>query len=112
MLSKAYTIEFTGLYQGQEYYLRSYENEYRNLMVLLKDKICPDDFGQCGGMGRCGTCLVNISGLINNPEQSYSNEENTLSKMGIKNPATRLSCQIQIDEDLKNVVVELFDNVY
>lgn len=110
MLSKAYTIEFTGLYQGQEYYLRSYENEYRNLMVLLKDKICPDDFGQCGGMGRCGTCLVNISGL--SPKESYTKEQNTLSKMGIKNPAARLSCQIQIDEDLKNVIVELFDNVY
>lgn len=110
MLSKAYTIEFIGLYQGQEYYLRSYENEYRNLMVLLKDKICPDDFGQCGGMGRCGTCLVNISGL--SPEESYTKEQNTLSKMGIKNPAARLSCQIQIDEDLKNVIVELFDNVY
>ena len=110
MLSKAYTIEFTGLYQGQEYYLRSYENEYRNLMVLLKDKICPDDFGQCGGMGRCGTCLVNISGL--GPEEFYTKEQSTLSKMGIKNPAARLSCQIQIDEDLNNVVIELFDNVY
>ncbi len=112
MLSKAYTIEFTGLYQGQEYYLRSYENEYRNLMALLKDKICPDDLGQCGGMGRCGTCLVNISSLPNNLEQSCSNEQNTLSKMGVMDPAARLSCQIQIDEDLKNVVVELFDNVY
>lgn len=112
MLSKAYTIEFTGVYQEQEYYLRSYENEYRNLMVLLKDKICPDDFGQCGGMGRCGTCLVNISGLPDNAEEFYRNEQNTLSKMGIKDPATRLACQVQIDQDLKNVIIELFDNVY
>jgi len=112
MLSKAYTIEFTGLYQGREYDFRSYENEYRNLMVLLKDKTCLDDFGQCGGMGRCGTCLVNISGQPHNPEQFYTNEQNTLSKMGISAPTARLSCQIQIDEDLKNVVVELFDNVY
>ena len=112
MLSNAYTIEFTGLYQGQEYYLRSYEHEYRNLMVLLKDKICPDDFGQCGGVGRCGTCLVNISGMPHNEEPAYTNEKNTLSKMGIINPVARLSCQVQIDEDLKNAVVELFDNAY
>lgn len=112
ILSKAYTIEFTGVYGGQEYYLQSYENEYRNLMALLKDKICPEDFGQCGGMGRYGTCLVNISGLANNADESYKNERNTLSKMGVINPATRLSCQIQIDEDLKNVVIELFDNAY
>lgn len=51
MPSKAYTIEFTGFYQGREYYFRTYEFEYRNLMVLLKDKICLDDFGQCGGVG-------------------------------------------------------------
>jgi 2Fe-2S ferredoxin len=112
MLSKAYTIEFTGLYQGQEYYFRSYENEYRNLMVLLKDKVCLEDFGQCGGMGRCGTCLVNISGLVQNAEPTYTNEQNTLSKMGVTNHISRLSCQVQIDEELKNVVVELFDNVY
>ncbi len=112
MISEAYTIEFTGLYQGREYYLRSYENEYRNLMVLLKDKICPDYFGQCGGMGRCGTCLVNISGLPNNPDQSCSHEQNTLSKMGVMDPAVRLSCQIEVDEDLKNVIVELSDNFY
>lgn len=32
--------------------------------------------------------------------------------MRIIDPAARLSCQIQIDEDLNNVVVELFDNIY
>ena len=112
MLSKAYTIEFTVIYQGQEYYLRSYEHEYRNLMVLLRDKIYPDDFGQCGGVGRCGTCLVNISGMASRYEESYSNEQNTLSKMKITNPDARLSCQVYVDEDLKNVLVELFDNVY
>jgi hypothetical protein len=32
--------------------------------------------------------------------------------MGIMDPATRLSCQIQVDEELKDVVVEIFDNVY
>ncbi len=112
MRLKADTIEFTGYYEGQEYYLQTYEYEYRNLMVLLKDKICPEDFGQCGGMGRCGTCLVNVSGLANSPVDSYRNEQATLSKMGIQNQATRLSCQIQIDEDLKNAVVEIFDNIY
>ena len=112
MLSRAYTIEFTGSYEGQEYYLRTYENEYRNLMVLLKDKICPEDFGQCGGMGRCGTCLVNVTGLANSPTDSYRNEQATLAKMGMQDQATRLSCQIQVDEDLKSAVVEILGNVY
>lgn len=112
MFLKAYTIEFIGIYQGQGYSLQSYENEYRNLMVLLKDKICPEDFGQCGGMGRCGTCLVNIIGLPDRTDDFYKNERNTLSKMGVINPATRLSCQVQIDKELKNVIIELFDNIY
>ncbi|MEO8406652.1 MAG: 2Fe-2S iron-sulfur cluster-binding protein [Chitinophagaceae bacterium] len=112
MLSKAYTIEFTGHCQGQEYYLRTYESEYRNLMALLKDKVYPEDFGQCGGMGRCGTCLVNISGAAGSPADLYKNEQATLSKMGMRDQATRLSCQIQIDGDLKNAVTEIFDNVY
>lgn len=113
MLSKAYTIEFTGFYQGREYYLRSYEKEYRNLMILLKDKIClDDDFGQCGGMGRCGTCLVSISGLPDNTEESYRNEQGTLSKMGITDKDARLACQMQVDEDLNKVIIEISDNYY
>ena len=112
MLSKAYTIEFTGYYEGQEYYLRTYEYEYRNLMALLKDKLCPTDFGQCGGQGRCGTCLVNVSGMANGATDPQRNEQATLIKMGMHAKATRLSCQIQVDEDLKNAVVEIYDNGY
>lgn len=108
---KAYTIGITGFYLGQEYYLQTYENEYRNLMVLLKDKIYPEDFGQCGGMGRCGTCLVKISGLANGSADFYKNEKNTLKKMRITELTTRLSCQIQVNEDLNNTVVEIFDSV-
>ncbi len=112
MFSPAYHIQFTGHYMGQVYSLQSYENEYRNLMVLLKDKICPEDFGQCGGMGRCGTCLVNIPGLPVNDSESFKNERYRLLKMGIVNPCTRLSCQLQINKDLEDLEVELFDNVY
>jgi 2Fe-2S ferredoxin len=100
-----------GIYEGREYKLKSYSNEYRNLMVLLKDQVCPDDFGQCGGMGRCGTCAVKISAGISNSDDLYKNEKNTLSKMGAMGLAMRLSCQIQIDETLKNVTVQLFDNI-
>ena len=104
------TIEFIALYEGEEYYLKSYEREYRSLMTLLKDKIYIDDFGQCGGMGRCGTCAVTISGSPGNADASNTNERNTLSKMGVVNPAIRLSCHIEINEDLKNVTVQVFEN--
>ena len=57
------SINFIGHYEGQTYFLESNENEYRNLMGLLKYKICPEDFGQCGERGRCGTCLIKLSGV-------------------------------------------------
>ncbi|MEO5997561.1 MAG: 2Fe-2S iron-sulfur cluster-binding protein [Chitinophagaceae bacterium] len=111
MVLKTSSIHFKGLYEGQSYSLDSYSNEYRNLMVLLKDKICPDDFGQCGGQGRCGTCLVKVLGLKADPFEVYRNEKSTIAKMGIVDPEIRLSCQILVNEDLKNVTVELIDNI-
>lgn len=104
-------FEFTVIHDGAENIFAVRKGEYRNLMVLLKDKICPDDFGQCGGMGRCGTCLVKLSGLEEPLALSYRNEETTLRKMGIEDPAIQLSCGIEIDEDLRNIVVELLDNI-
>jgi ferredoxin, 2Fe-2S len=104
-------IKFIGHYEGQTYSLESKENEYRNLMSLLKDKICPDDFGECGGMGRCGTCLIKLSGVPGDSLLSYRNEHATLRKMGIVDPAVRLSCQIQVNKDLKDVIVQLLDNI-
>ena len=105
-----YAIKFTGHYEDQTYLLESNDNEYRNLMSLLKDKICPEDFGQCGGMGRCGTCLIKLSGVSGDSLLSYRNEHETLRKMGIVDPEVRLSCQILVNQDLKNVVVQLLDN--
>ncbi len=105
-----YAIKFIVHYEGQTYFLESTRNEYRNLMSLLKDKICPEDFGQCGGMGRCGTCLIKLSGASGDSLLSYRNEHVTLRKMGIVDPDVRLSCQIQVNEDLKDVAMQLFDN--
>ena len=104
-------FEFTVVHDGTENILEARKGEYRNLMVLLKDRICPDDFGQCGGMGRCGTCLVKLSGVEETRMLSYRNEQTTLNKMGIEDPAIQLSCGIAVDEDLKNITVELLDNI-
>ena len=106
---KTHTIEFVAVYDDDEYSIKSYEKEYRSLMALLKDKIYIEDFGQCGGMGRCGTCSVTISGLPDT-DTFNTNERNTLSKMGVVNPAIRLSCHIEVNEDLKNATVQVLNN--
>lgn len=110
-MSMVQDFEFKVLCDENEYILQVHKNEYRNLMVLLKDRICLDDFGQCGGMGRCGTCLIRISALADDSMLSYRNEQVTLKKMGILDSRIRLSCSIQVNEDLKNVIVEVLDNI-
>ena len=110
MFSKNYKIPFTEFVEEQRYELNSFVNEYRNLMVLLKDKLAPEDFGECGGMGRCGTCLIKISGLEKNTTL-IRNEQSTLEKMGIADPEIRLACQFQVNDDLKNVSVYILGSV-
>jgi len=48
--------------------------------------------------------LIKVSGLEDNAE-FVRNEQSTLRKMDITNPQVRLSCQIQVDDDLKNANV-------
>lgn len=105
-----HTVKFEVQYEGRIHSLESNNNEYRNLMTLLKDKMSPDDFGQCGGIGRCGTCLVKISAESSDCIMFYRNEQETLRKIGVVDPEIRLSCQIYVNENLKNVVVQLLDN--
>jgi 2Fe-2S ferredoxin len=74
-------------------------------MALIRDKVCPDDFGDCGGMGRCATCQVSIKGGLNSPVHMQRNEAETLRKAGVSHALARLSCQILITEDLENLFV-------
>lgn len=100
-------IQFTAYSESEKYELQTYEGEYRNLMVLLCDKMYIENFGECKGMGRCGTCAVKIEGLSVKLNTLDRNEESTLYKMGIKGGGIRLACQILIDETLENVIVKV-----
>lgn len=70
------------VYDEDEHVLETYTSEYRNLMTLLCDKIYVDSFGDCGGMGRCATCAVEIIESNKPLPKSDRNEEATLSKSG------------------------------
>lgn len=96
------TIFFAATYEGQHFSLETYPHEYRNLMVLLTDKIFPDFFGDCGGVGRCGTCTVKMMSQVFLVKNNNRNEETTLRKLDYYEDNLRLSCQILIDEHLNN----------
>lgn len=100
-------ISFTILYEGNSYPVTCYEGEFRNLMVLINEKIYVEDFGECKGIGRCGTCLIQIdSNLLPAPDR---NEASTLKKVSIKLPDVRLSCQLMITKELNNTIINIVE---
>ncbi len=96
---------------GHTYEFDIYEGEYRSLMMLIYDKIYIDGFGACKGMGRCGTCLVEIKDcpLLTIMDR---NEFATISKLNIRNNNVRLACQVLIDKLLDNISVYILDEKY
>ncbi len=102
-------ISFTVINGSDRQIIETYDGEYRNLMFLLKDKMYTDYFGECGGMGRCATCVIKIEGLSGNSINKERNEPVTLSKIGIEDGDTRLSCQIFITEDINGALIEILE---
>ncbi len=100
-------IKFSIISDGEEYLIETYRGEYRNLMVLIMDKIYVEDFGECKGMGRCGTCVVEVLESQNNVPEIVRNEEATLKKTGVVNSNARLSCQILVEDEIKNAVIRI-----
>lgn len=95
------------IYDGTEHRLQTYHAEYRNLRDLVADRLFIEGFGDCGGLGRCATCLVEID---ERPVDGDRNEEATLRKAGIHDPKVRLACQIAIDDDLANARIIILES--
>jgi ferredoxin, 2Fe-2S len=102
-------IVFTVLFGDEKYVIQTYEGEYRNLMALIADKIVAENFGECKGMGRCGTCMATIANWKIKAPSKERNEEVTLSKCSPDNEDVRLSCQILITENLSDSTVHIKD---
>ncbi|MFA6945973.1 MAG: 2Fe-2S iron-sulfur cluster-binding protein [Pedobacter sp.] len=101
-------ICLTVLYSSEEYKLQTYAGEYRDLKCLIQDRLFTDDFGQCGGMGRCGTCIVKISGSKAGAD-FLRNESVTLSRIAPGVQDIRLACQIPIDDNLSNLTISIME---
>jgi 2Fe-2S ferredoxin len=94
-------------YGGQWYEVSTYANEYRSLMMLIYDQIYTEDFGECLGMGKCGTCLIEI---IQSPHPlSYyeRNQTTTLKKLNYAGGNIHLACQIMADENINGLRINI-----
>lgn len=104
------TILFYVQYRGTEHEVKTYTHEYRNLMALLYDKFYFENFGECKGIGRCGTCHVKVSAPCDLPMHRIGNEVATLGKMENTDESSRLSCHIQITKSLQQVRLRIADD--
>jgi 2Fe-2S ferredoxin len=96
-------ITITVEYNHELQILETYSHGYRSLMHFIFDQIYIADFGDCRGMGRCGTCLVEITNQQIASGDFKRNEQTTLERLGKINPDTRLACQILVDERINNL---------
>jgi 2Fe-2S ferredoxin len=87
--------------------ISTYTGEYRNLMMLLNDQRLLEGFGECGGMGRCATCLIEVVKTTLPLPQKQRNENSTIIKAGITNPAIRLSCQLMVNKLLDGIAIKI-----
>lgn len=92
-----------------EYEIITHFGEYRSLMELIKNNYYIDYFGECGGMGRCGTCLIKVLYSKTELTDLDRNEETTMSKIGKENDGLRLSCQVLIDESIDGSLIKVLN---
>jgi 2Fe-2S ferredoxin len=105
-------ISITVVNASEVYTISTYLHEYRNLMALLTNSIYLENFGECGGQGRCATCIVKVVNLRVNANIMERKEAATLSKEGLDGNGTRLSCQLLVNKDLAGALIEISGQGY
>lgn len=78
-------------------------------LVLAVEEGGIDILHRCGGNARCATCRVEI--IDGDPGPVTEPEERRLAQLGSRAQTTRLSCQVQVRNDLRiDVCNRLFLN--
>jgi 2Fe-2S ferredoxin len=95
------------IYEERVYKIETQSNAYASLMMLISNQIADEEFGDCRGMGKCGTCLIEILSGGDSLVDLERNEATTLSKMNIKEQNIRLSCQLLLDENLDGLKIRI-----
>jgi ferredoxin, 2Fe-2S len=103
-------IEFTVIYLGEEHRVQTWWGEYKTLRFLLSDKLNISRFGECGGMGRCATCLIEISNLNGSTTLLKRSEHTSMQRMIKSYSIVRFACQVQVNDDLANVTIKILKN--
>lgn len=76
-----------------------------SVMELIREKLSPFGWGNCGGGMACATCHLYVES--GNFPQPTAGEEDMLDFAEHVKPNSRLSCQLFISESDKDVVLKL-----
>ncbi|MCW2119303.1 2Fe-2S iron-sulfur cluster-binding protein [Flavobacterium sp. 7A] len=109
MNQEPHLISFTVIDNDQRFPIKVRRGCYPNLMFLLKEEMGLDSFGECGGVGRCATCVVRAIGIKGISANKERNEPNTLEQLGYDEKNIRLSCQLFITSDLEGTEITILD---
>jgi 2Fe-2S ferredoxin len=96
-------------YNGNRQTINTYAGEYRNLMVLIKDQLWVEGIGECGGMARCGTCMVELMNATQDLAVKDAKEAAVIRRNITAHSTIRLACQILIDETVNGLQVKVIE---
>ncbi len=106
-MNRQLAIEITVIVDGESHTIKTFRGAYRSVMALLYDQLYIDGFGECKGVGRCGTCHVRILNPSDELLAKAGNELATLSKMELVYHNSRLACQMNVDESLDGLHIQI-----
>jgi 2Fe-2S ferredoxin len=80
-----------------------------SVMQAATDNGVPGVLADCGGQGQCATCHVYVRGPSITRLRPMSDDEDEMLDITAceRDADSRLSCQIVVDDDLDELVVEL-----
>lgn len=110
MVARNKDIRVTVRIDGEVIEIMTFANEYRNLMMLIYDHIYEEGFGECGGMGRCSTCIVEIQKTTQPFNEFHRNADQTFIKSAETRENVYLSCQILADESIHGLEVKVLND--
>lgn len=80
----------------------------QSLMEAATSNLVPGILGDCGGCVSCGTCEASVEGPWQGKLEPQADDELALLGDTLeRNPKTRLTCQIVMNDALDGIVVHL-----
>ena len=82
-----------------------HDDEFENLMEMIL-YFGLEEWGDCGGQAKCGTCHVSIEFERINFYTADSREINLISELHNQSSKSRLACQVYLKSDLNRARVK------